>query len=320
MKPLIPWRGTCWKRNKMEDAELIYSILCNVEIAVLKRLGPEKYALVGEVPGFYRELYPDDENGPCSEPWKHSEMLAFFLEDAEHFFLGDQKGQYTSSVWQEAGINGDRALLAQALITPSGKAIIVRRFREEYVERVRIMQRARENLLEKRELKRDLEMYKNISRFDGLTSLNNHASFIEILEAEIKNAVDTGEYLSLLMMDIDNFKRVNDTYGHLVGDEVLIAVGQILQSHLRNGDIAARYGGEEFAILATNTSRDQAFRMAENVRKRIAGYNFSEVGHITVSIGCTTYLPSEDIKELIQRADFALYDAKRDNKNNAKIR
>ena len=303
-----------------EDRDLIYSILSDIDVAVLKWLETGKYALIGEAPRFYRELYPDDENGPCSAPWKYSDMLAFFLEDAEHFFSEDKEGQYTSSVWQEAGVKGDRALLAQALITSKGKAIIVRRFREEYVERVRILQKARENLLEKRELKRDLEMYKNISRFDGLTSLYNHASFMEILDAEVVNAKDTGDYLSLLLMDIDNFKLVNDTYGHLTGDEVLTSFGKILQSHLRSGDIAARYGGEEFAILATNTSQEQTFRMAENVRKRIENYDFPTVRHVTVSIGCTTYLPSENIKEFIQRADFALYDAKRSNKNNVKIR
>jgi len=304
----------------MQDADLIYSILSNIDVAVLKRLESGKYTLIGEVPRFYRELYPDDENGPCSAPWKYSDMLAFFLEDAEHFFSEGKKGQYTSSVWQEAGVKGDRALLAQALITSKGKAIIVRRFREEYVERVKILQKARENLLEKRELKRDLEMYKNISRFDGLTSLYNHASFMNILDAEAVNARDTGDYLSLLLLDIDDFKLVNDTYGHLAGDEVLTSFGKILRSHLRNGDIAARYGGEEFAILANNTAQDQAFRMAENVRKRIESYDFPTAGHITVSIGCTTYLPSEDIREFIQRADFALYDAKRSNKNNVKIR
>jgi len=304
----------------MQDRDLIYSILSDIDIAVLNRLGPENYVLIGEVPRFYRELYPDDENGPCSAPWKYSDMLAFFLEDAEHFFAEETEGQYTSSVWQEDGVEGDKALLAQALITPKGKAIIVRRFREEYVERVRILQKARENLLAQRELKRDLELYKNISRYDKLTSLHNKAAFMEILNKEILNTLDTGAHLSLLMMDIDNFKLVNDTYGHLVGDEVLASFGKILQSHLRGGDIAGRYGGEEFAILATNTAQDQAFRMAENLRRRIESYDFPVIKHATASIGCTTYLPSEDVREFIQRADFALYDAKRSNKNNVKVR
>jgi diguanylate cyclase (GGDEF)-like protein len=304
----------------MEDRDLIYSILSDIDIAVLKRLGPENYTPVGEVPRFYRELYPDDENGPCSAPWKHSDMLAFFLEDAEHFFSEEKEGHYTSSIWQETGVDGDKALIAQALITPRGKAIIVRRFREEYVERVRIMQKARESLLEKRELKRDLELYKNISRYDRLTSLHNKDTFMEILQAEVTNARDTGDYLSLLMMDIDNFKLVNDTYGHLAGDAVLTSLGEILNSYLRSGDIAARYGGEEFAVLATDTSQSQAFRMAENLRKRIESHDFPVIKHATVSIGCTIYLPPEDIKAFIQRADFALYDAKRSNKNNVKIR
>jgi len=304
----------------MEDKEFLYSILSDIDIAVLKRIDAGNYVLIGEVPRFYRELYPGDENGPCSAPWKHSDMLAFFLEDAELFFSKDKEGRYTSSFWQEAGVDGDEALLAQALITSRGKAIIVRRFREEYVERVKILQKARENLLENKELKQDLERYKHISQYDGLTSLLNHASIIEILNSEIEKTRKTGKHLSLLMMDIDNFKQVNDTHGHLAGDAVLESLGKILQSHLRGGDFAARYGGEEFAILATSTTQNQAFRMAENLRKRIESFDFPVIKHATVSIGCTTYLPPEDINDFIQRADFALYDAKHDKKNNVKIR
>jgi diguanylate cyclase (GGDEF)-like protein len=304
----------------MRNKDLIYSILNDIDIAVLKRLGPEKYVPIGEVPQFYRDLYPDDENGPCATPWAYSEMLAFFLEDAEIFFLKGKQGRYSSTFWQEAGVEGDEALLAQALITSAGEAIVVRRIREEFVERVNIMQRARENLLKTKELKRDLELYKNISRYDGLTSLLNHAAIMEIIQTEIDNSKNTGECLSLLMMDIDNFKQVNDTYGHLVGDDVLFSLGKILKSNLRGGDIAGRYCGEEFAVLATNTAQNQAFHMAENLRKRIEKYDFPVVKHVTVSIGCTTYLPPEDIKEFIQRADFALYDAKHSNKNNVKIR
>ena len=304
----------------MEDRDLIYSILSDINIAVLKRRGTGDYVPIGEVPRFYRELYPDDENGPCSAPWNHSDMLAFFLEDAEHFFSKGKEGWYTSSVWQETGVDSENALLAQALITSKGKAIIVRRIHDEYVERVRILQKVRENLLEKRVLKRDLELYKNISRYDKLTSLYNQAAFKEILLAEIENTRITGESLSLLMMDIDNFKLVNDTHGHLAGDAVLASIGKALQSHLRGGDMAARYGGEEFAILATNTSQDQVFHMAENLRKRIESYDFPVVKHVTVSIGCTVYLPTEEMKDFIQRADFALYDAKRSNRNNVKIR
>ena len=304
----------------MEDSELIYSILNAADIAVLKRIGPGNYAPIGDIPHFYRELYPDDENGPCSAPWKYSDMLAFFLEDAEHFFAEREEGKYTSTVWQEDGVSEDKALIAEALITSKGKVITVRRFRDEYVERVRIIQKARENVLEKRELKHNLEVYKDISRHDKLTSLYNHAAFKEILQIEIMNARNTGSGLSLLMMDIDNFKLVNDTHGHLTGDAVLAAFGEVLRSHLREGDIAARYCGEEFAILATSNSQNRVLRMAENLRKRIENYDFPVVKHVTASIGCTIYLPSEDMKEFIQRADFALYDAKRSNKNNVRIR
>jgi len=304
----------------MNDLDFICSILSEIDVVILKRLSPGKYSLLGQIPAFYYELYPMDEDGPCAEPWKYSDMLAFFLEDAEMFFARGELGEYSSSIWQEAGIGNDQALFAQAIITPSGAAIVLRLFHEEYIERVKILQKARENLLERKKLKRDLELYKKISRYDALTSLFNQATFSEILQAETMNARNTGSNLSLLMMDIDNFKLVNDTYGHLAGDAVLAALGKILQSHLRTGDIAARYGGEEFVVLATNTSRDQAFRMAENLRKRIEDFDFPHTGRTTVSVGCTAYLAPENIRDFLQRADFALYDAKRDGKNNTKMR
>ena len=304
----------------MEDRDLINSILSDIDIAVLRRLGPREYAPVGVAPGFYRELYPDDENGPCPAPWEHSDMLAFFLDDAENFFEENRPGMYASSFWQEEGVGEEHALWAQALTTPKGQAILVRRFHYEYVERAKIVLKFREGLLEKRKLQREMELYKNISRFDRLTSLFNRATFMEILKDEIETAKETKAHLSLLILDIDHFKQVNDTHGHLTGDAVLSSLGEILLSRLRIEDVAARYGGEEFVILTRNTAAEQAFSLAEDLRRHIEAFDFPVIHRATVSIGCTEYREPESMNEFIERADMAMYDAKHDNRNNVKIR
>ena len=304
----------------MDDKDLIYSIISDIDIAVLRRLGPGEYVLIGQAPDFYRELYPDDENGPCSAPWEHSDMLAFFLDDAENFFEENKPGTYASSFWQEAGVDAESALWAQALITSKGQAILVRRLHYEYVERAKSVLKIREGILEKRKLQREMELYRNISRFDRLTSLFNRATFMEIIKDETEMAKETGASLSLLIFDIDHFKRVNDTYGHLTGDAVLSTLGEILLSRLRMEDVAARYGGEEFVILARNTTRDQAFILAEDLRRHIEFFDFPTIHRATVSVGCTEYMAPEGVNEFIERADMAMYDAKHDNRNNVKVR
>ena len=304
----------------MEDEDLICSVLSDIDIAVLRRLGPREYVPIGQAPDFYRELYPDDENGPCSAPWEHSDMLAFFLDDAENFFEENKPGMYASSFWQEEGVGEENALWAQALITSKGQAILVRRFHYEYVERAKIVLKFREGLLEKRKLKREMELYRNISRFDRLTSLFNRAAFMEIMKDEIEMAKETGAHLSLLIMDIDHFKHVNDTYGHLTGDAVLASLGEILLSRLRSEDVAARYGGEEFVVLVRNTAKEQAFNLAEDLRRHIEAFDFPTIHRATVSVGCTEYIAPETMNEFIERADMAMYDAKHDNRNNVKAR
>ena len=300
---------------------LALSVLQSLDIAILQRVGERQYTLYGRVPAFYTRLFPGKDGENCVTPWQYSDMLEFFLEDAELFFTRNEVGTLSSGIWQEDGVQEDKqALLATAMVFEGEQVLIVRLLSDDYIDRARILQKAREHLLERRMLSNDLEIYKQKARFDALTTLYNRASFMEALHEEIARSSVTGGELSLLLMDIDDFKVINDTYGHLAGDSVLTSLGQLLRAYLRREDMAARYGGEEFAVLAPYTMQNQAFRMAEKLRKRISQHSFGALPPITMSIGCATYQRGEQAESFIQRADLALYDAKRNGKNMVRMR
>lgn len=154
---------------------------------------------------------------------------------------------------------------------------------------------------------------------DGLTGLLNHRSFQEKLAGEFHRIERHAEPLSLVLADIDHFKKINDTYGHPTGDEVLKKVAGILKKMVRDIDVVARYGGEEFALILVNTERDGAFKSSERIRKEIAKKSFTCGGKkisVTLSLGIASYPKDGKIKqELISRADAALYQAKAEGRN-----
>jgi diguanylate cyclase (GGDEF)-like protein len=159
-----------------------------------------------------------------------------------------------------------------------------------------------------------------ISITDGLTQVYNRRYFMERLRQEVKRVSRYGPPASLLMLDIDHFKNVNDTYGHQAGDVVLSNVAGLIRDKLRETDLFARYGGEEFILLATGTEKAGAFILAERLRKLIEGAVFTHGNSriaVTISIGIGTWDSSinEDFEELIRRADAALYRAKEQGRN-----
>lgn len=296
-------------------------MLLALDIVVLRRIGKREYAIYGDVPEFYLKLFPGKDGRPCVTPWKYSDMLDFFLDDVEVFFERNGHGSLASGIWQEEGLHTDKqALMAVAMNMKGEQVLTLRLLSDDFIDRSRILQKAREQLLERRMLNSDLEKYKHKARFDGLTTLYNRATFMEILQEEAGRANRSGEEFSLLLIDVDDFKSINDVYGHLAGDAVLSSLGQLLRSLLRGDDMAARYGGEEFAVLATRTSTRQALAIAEKTRKSVASHNFGELPPVTVSIGCAAYHLGERPESLIQRADLALYDAKNSGKNKVSVR
>ncbi|MBD3309477.1 response regulator [candidate division KSB3 bacterium] len=156
---------------------------------------------------------------------------------------------------------------------------------------------------------------------DQLTGLYNHSYFKQFLELEIERSVRQNHPLTLLLLDIDDFKMYNDTLGHLIGDEILRELGQLIRESIRKIDLAARYGGEEFAIILPYTDSANAMTTAERIREMIASYpfiykKFLASKRLTTSIGIADF--QNDItrtEDLIERADKALYKAKHDGKN-----
>jgi diguanylate cyclase (GGDEF)-like protein len=120
-----------------------------------------------------------------------------------------------------------------------------------------------------------------------------------------------------LLVDIDNFKRINDTFGHLFGDNVLNKFGKLLKTKIREIDMAARYGGEEFAVVMSNTGLEEAVKIADRIRQSIQAYSFDKENlTTTVSIGIALYpLDANSLNELIENSDYALYKSKRNGKN-----
>ncbi|MCC8194115.1 MAG: GGDEF domain-containing protein [Deltaproteobacteria bacterium] len=243
-------------------------------------------------------------------------MLDYFLEEAERFFKLGEPGMIRSGLWEEDGITEeDTALVATAVNLGQDQVVTIRLLKEDYAERVALLRRAREQLLENRELSNTLALFREKSRIDGLTSIFNRATFMELLHDEIKRSQILDYPLVLLILDIDDFKKVNDTYGHLTGDKVLQGMGATLKSSLRRDDIVARYGGEEFAVLIPQENVTLAMQVADKIRCTIADMTIPDAPRITVSIGCTTYRLGETPESFFQRADDALYKAKSSGKN-----
>jgi diguanylate cyclase (GGDEF)-like protein len=162
-----------------------------------------------------------------------------------------------------------------------------------------------------------------LARTDALTGLNNHRHFMEELTSEVNRAVHSDAPLSVMILDLDEFKRINDTYGHLVGDQVLLATADIIKGHLHSSDIIARYGGDEFCVALTNTSVPKARAVATKIRKEIADKTFSADGakkfQVTCSIGLTQFHKDmESTLEVLKLADQALYKAKKAGRNQIK--
>jgi two-component system, cell cycle response regulator len=160
---------------------------------------------------------------------------------------------------------------------------------------------------------------------DGLTRAYNKRYFLERLETEYAFAKRHHAELSLLLFDIDFFKKINDSRGHLAGDAVLMELSGVVQSMLRTEDVFARYGGEEFAVLARGTSLAKASLLAERIRARVEETNFSFEGisiPVTISVGVAG-LPEtrcDDAQQLVAGADAALYDSKRGGRNRVTLK
>jgi len=174
--------------------------------------------------------------------------------------------------------------------------------------------------MELAEKNRKLEV---LAREDGLTGLANRRHFDEVLDAEIKRALRTNQYLVLILCDVDFFKRYNDRYGHLAGDQCLKNIGEVMRVCFRRaGDLPARYGGEEFTAILPDTSPEKGTQMAERLRQEMLNWTLPHEGAgvdgvVTLSIGVVGAKPSRErnAEWFIQEADQALYLSKQNGRN-----
>lgn len=161
----------------------------------------------------------------------------------------------------------------------------------------------------------DTIMLKRLINVDTLTGAYTRAKFNEDINKLIHKARQTGRIFSLIIFDIDDFKRINDTYGHLTGDRVLTTIVTIVTSNKRNADILTRWGGEEFILLLPSTRLNEANRIAERLKTLISEYDFGLDNIVTCSFGVTEFRKNDTRTTLFRRADKLLYDAKAQGKN-----
>jgi diguanylate cyclase (GGDEF)-like protein/PAS domain S-box-containing protein len=163
------------------------------------------------------------------------------------------------------------------------------------------------------------ERLKQLATTDTLTGICNRRRFDEVLASEIERAARFSSPLSLMLFDIDYFKRINDTFGHQVGDRVLIQLALLIDNAIRTTDLFARWGGEEFVILLPNCGLDTGRVLAEKLRMLVERQAFAEAGHVTCSFGVAEYAAGDGVDGLMKKVDACLYQAKASGRNRVEV-
>jgi diguanylate cyclase len=198
---------------------------------------------------------------------------------------------------------------------------LVRSTKEVEIANQALQSRLVDSREEIRQLQENLEVVRTESLTDPLTSLANRKYLENAITRLIADAENHGTPLAVILTDIDHFKKFNDTYGHLTGDQVLRLVALALKDNLKGQDIAARYGGEEFAVLLPRTTLRHGVTVAEHVRRAIMGKELvrrstgETLGRVTISLGVSSWRKGDSAASLLERADSCLYAAKRSGRN-----
>jgi diguanylate cyclase (GGDEF)-like protein len=206
--------------------------------------------------------------------------------------------------------------VAAIVLVMIGASVVFVRFYE-------IKTSLRRVLINLSETEQRLEHKERLAITDGLTGLYNRGFFDESLEEEVRDSIKNNKSLSLIMMDIDAFKSINDVFGHIIGDSILAEISAVIKRNARASDLPARYGGEEFAVILPNTNIREAHEVSERVRKTIEEIVFvvreRPDSSVTISAGVTTLRGTDVAMDLLKRADKALLAAKARGKNNVYV-
>jgi len=165
----------------------------------------------------------------------------------------------------------------------------------------------------------DKKHVEELSNTDRLTQLFNRMKLDAEIQKEIVRAERYEHLFSVILIDVDYFKEVNDTYGHQIGDQVLIKIADLIRSNIRESDILGRWGGEEFLVICPETPSEKAMVLAEKLRNSILNFEFTTVGTKTPSFGVASFQPGEKEEAVIGKADEALYRAKELGRNRVEV-
>ncbi len=237
--------------------------------------------------------------------------IALHSTGAEASQFGEILGRFDDSCSSAESIADIHSLLSEVVAETRQMKDSMERMKREFD--------AKSNEME--ELRKELERVRLQASTDALTGMANRATFFDQLRKAAEHAEKQRQPFCVVMADIDHFKRVNDTFGHLVGDKVIRFVAEALKQSIKGQDTAARYGGEEFALLLPDTSADNAVILCNKIREHIAGTKLvrtgtrEPLGQITISAGVAQYRFGEEMMDFVQRADQALYVSKEGGRN-----
>jgi diguanylate cyclase (GGDEF)-like protein len=297
--------------------------------------------------GFYHFVDPDQQS-LILQAWSTRTLQEFCKAEGHKMHYGiEQSGVWATCIQTRApAIHNDYASLPNKKWLPPGHAPVIRELvvpviRDERIvavlgvgnkesdytvkdaEEVLYLADVTWEIIDSRrsqeELKQANELLANHARIDYLTGIYNRRMFDGLMTAEIARSDRYNSSLSLIMMDIDYFKQVNDTLGHTAGDHVLRKIAELISGRIRNYDIFSRWGGEEFVIMAPKNDAFKAAELAEILREEIEQFDFGNGLTITISFGVTQYCYGEEPEEFVARADAALYQAKRNGRNRVEI-
>lgn len=248
--------------------------------------------------------------------------------------VGQQLGTELRKIMDDLRLAGnnaavfDRTLATASDALDSGKAdvrLLVQKLsaatRAIQARNQRLEEQLATSMQEVEAIRGRMETVRKESLTDALTGLANRRSFDETAERALDTAMADGRPLSLVICDVDHFKKFNDTYGHPIGDQVLRLVGQCLRINVKGKDTAARFGGEEFVVILPHTTLAQAAHVANEIRKTVESKKIvqkstgRDMGTVTLSLGVAALRPGETVADLLNRADACLYAAKRAGRN-----